>query len=99
MKHLKKSTFIPAMLLVYLIVMAFMGRHILKEGEYLEYFGIIIVSLLCIVGLYYTLRAQERARARKQQETEELEQKAREASEQKTTDDTPTPGDNVSKTE
>ena len=74
MKHLKKSTFIPAMLLVYLIVMAFMGRDILKEGEVLEYFGIIVVSLLCIVGLYYTLRAQERARARRQEEIKKQEQ-------------------------
>lgn len=74
MKHLKKSIFIPAMLLVYLIVMAFMGRDILKEGEVLEYFGIIVVSLLCIVGLYYTLRAQERARARRQEEIKKQEQ-------------------------
>ncbi len=74
MKHLKKSTFIPAMLLVYLIVMAFMGRDILKEGEVLEYFGIIVVSLLCIVGLYYTLRAQERARSRRQEEIKKQEQ-------------------------
>lgn len=74
MKHLKKSIFIPAMLLVYLIVMAFMGRDILKEGEVLEYFGIILVSLLCIVGLYYTLRAQERARARRQEEIKKQEQ-------------------------
>lgn len=76
MKHLKKSIFIPAMLLIYLIVMAFMGRHILKEGEVLEYFGIIVVSLLCIVGLYYTLRAQERARARRQEEMQKQEQSA-----------------------
>ena len=31
MKHLKKSVFIPAMLLIYLIVMAFMGRKITKK--------------------------------------------------------------------
>lgn len=74
MKQLKKSIFIPAMLLVYLIVMAFMGRDILKEGEVLEYFGIILVSLLCIVGLYYILRAQERARARRQEEIKKQEQ-------------------------
>lgn len=74
MKHLKKSIFIPAMLLIYLIVMAFMGRNILKEGEVLEYFGIIFVSLLCIVGLYYTLRAQERARARRQEEMQKQEE-------------------------
>ena len=74
MKQLKKSIFIPAMLLVYLIVMAFMGRDILKEGEVLEYFGIIVVSLLCIVGLYYTLRAQERARSRRQEEIKKQEQ-------------------------
>ncbi len=76
MKHLKKSVFIPAMLLIYLIVMAFMGRNILKEGEILEYFGIIVVSLLCIIALYYTLRAQERARARQQEEAQKQEKEA-----------------------
>lgn len=86
MKQLKKSIFIPAMLLVYLIVMAFMGRDILKEGEILEYFGIILVSLLCIVGLYYTLRAQERARARRQEEIKKQEQADNTSPEEKPTE-------------
>ncbi len=78
MKRIKKSIFIPLLLLIYLAVMAFIGRDILISGNYLEYFGIIAVSLLCIAGLYYTLRTQERMRAQRRRELDELEQKTRE---------------------
>lgn len=80
MKRVQKSVLIPLFLLIYLAVMAFIGRHNLAEGKYLEYFGIIAVSLVCIAGLYYTLRTQEKVRARRRQELEELERKAREES-------------------
>lgn len=81
MKRVQKSVLIPLFLLVYLAVMAFIGRHNLVEGNYWEYFGIIAISLVCIAGLYYTLRTQEKIRARRQQELEELERKSREESE------------------
>ena len=42
MKRIKKSAFIPALLLVYLAVMAYMGRDKLIAGNYLEYFGILV---------------------------------------------------------
>ncbi len=75
MKRFRKSIFIPAILLLYLAVMAYIGRDNLVSGNYLEYFGIIIVSLLCIIGLYYTLRTQERIRARRQSEMDEQKKK------------------------
>ena len=36
MKRIKKSAFIPALLLIYLAVMAYMGREKLFAGNYLE---------------------------------------------------------------
>ncbi|MBR5844347.1 MAG: hypothetical protein IKY75_07185 [Bacteroidaceae bacterium] len=73
MKRIKKSAFIPALLLVYLAVMAYMGRDKLIAGNYLEYFGILVVTLLCIVILFFTLRKQEQVRERRRREAEEQE--------------------------
>ena len=70
MKPLKKSTFIPAVLLLYLAVMAYLGRDKLIAGNYLEYFGILIVTLLCILFLFFTLRKQEQVRDRRRKEME-----------------------------
>lgn len=68
MKRIKKSKLIPAILLIYLCIMAYMGREKLLAGSYLEYFGILVVTLLCIVVLHFTLRKQEQVRERRQQE-------------------------------
>ena len=68
MKRIKKSKLIPAILLIYLCIMAYMGREKLLAGSYLEYFGILVVTLLCIVILHFTLRKQEQVRERRQQE-------------------------------
>lgn len=73
MKRFKKSIFIPSLLLVYLAVMAYMGREKLFAGNYLEYFGILIVTLLCIAILFFTLRKQEQIRERKQKEQQDKE--------------------------
>ena len=73
MKRIKKSKLIPAILLIYLCIMAYKGREKLLAGSYLEYFGILVVTLLCIVILHFTLRKQEQVRERRQQEQEERE--------------------------
>ena len=73
MKRIKKSTFIPVVLLLYLAVMAYVGRDTLLAGNYLEYFGILVVTLLCIVVLFFTLRKQEEVRERRRREQEERE--------------------------
>lgn len=83
MKRLKKSTFIPAVLLIYLAVMAYMGRDKLLSGNYLEYFGILIATLLCIVILFYTLRKQEEIRERKRAELEKSQSTPSEKEENK----------------
>ncbi|MBR6757505.1 MAG: hypothetical protein IKM35_03420 [Bacteroidaceae bacterium] len=68
MKPLKKSIFIPSILLIYLGVMAYMGRDQLLSGNYWEFFGILIVTLLCIIMLHITLRKQEKIRERRRAE-------------------------------
>lgn len=73
MKRFKKSIFIPAVLLIYLAVMAYMGRDKFIAGNYLEYFGILVVTLLCIVILFFTLRKQEAIRERRRKEQLERE--------------------------
>ena len=62
MKKLKRSTVIPLCLLIYLAVMAWMGRTRLADGEYLYYFGVLGISLLIIVALYWSLRRKEKLR-------------------------------------
>ena len=37
---IKKSTFLPAILLIYLFVMAYIGRDLLFAGEYVHYFSV-----------------------------------------------------------
>ncbi len=45
---MKKSTYIPLILLVYLGVMSYIGRGEFFAGNYLYYFGIIGITLLCM---------------------------------------------------
>ena len=86
MKRIRKSVFIPSLLLIYLAIMAYMGRDKLLAGNYLEYFGILIVTLLCITILLFTMRKQEQIRDRKQRELEEKEHDTPKPEEEKETD-------------
>ena len=65
---IKRSVVFPLIMLAYLGVMAWIGRDRLEKGEYLYYFGIIGVSLLIIVLLYFSLRKKEQLRDRREQE-------------------------------
>lgn len=56
----KKSTWLPLLLLVYLFVMAYIGRGQVAAGKYLQYFGVMGVSLLVIVLLHFVLKRKER---------------------------------------
>lgn len=60
MKPVKKSTWLPALLLVYLAVMSWIGRGELAAGHTLYYFGIIGLTLLCIITLHFFLRRRGR---------------------------------------
>ena len=77
---LKRSTVIPLCLLVYLAVMAWMGRGRLLAGEYLYYFGVLGGSLAIIALLYWSLRRKESLRRKHEEELygtyEDAEEKA-----------------------
>ena len=61
---LKKSTYLPALLAVYLIVMATIGRG-LATTKPLEYYAVLDISAGVIVLLHFTLRKKERLAERK----------------------------------
>lgn len=44
------------MLLIYLAVMSYIGRGELAAGNYLYYFGLIFLTLVCILLLHLHLR-------------------------------------------
>ncbi len=56
---LKKSTNLPALLAVYLIVMATIGRG-LAISKPLEYYAVLAISAGVIVLLHFVLRKKER---------------------------------------
>ena len=72
----KKSTWLPLLLLVYLMVMASVGRGQVAAGKYLQYFGVMGVSLLVIVLLHFTLKHKERLKKLREND-EELPQRSR----------------------
>lgn len=69
MKKSNRSTLLPAALLVYLAVMAYLGYPHLQAGETLFYFGVIGSSLVIIALLFIILRKRDKIR---QQRDEEL---------------------------
>jgi TRAP-type uncharacterized transport system fused permease subunit len=69
---IKKTILIPAMLLVYLIVMATLGYPDFARGKSsaAEYFGTIAISLLAIVLLYFNFRYRDRLRQKRDAEND-----------------------------
>ena len=70
---MKRYNLIPLLLLVYLAVMAYFGRGMLLSGNYWEYFGIIVITLLIIFALRWALKRREMIRdeRRKKQDASE----------------------------
>ncbi|MDE6137027.1 MAG: hypothetical protein K2F97_06090 [Muribaculaceae bacterium] len=66
---IKRSTLIPAVLLVYLAVMAAIGYSDYAAGRMsaLYYFGIIAITLVVLVLLHFSLRRREKFRDNKKQ--------------------------------
>ena len=54
--------------MVYLGVMAWVGRSRLEDGDYLYYFGVIGGSLAIIALLYWSLRRKEALRRKREEE-------------------------------
>ena len=69
MKKLKRSTVIPAILLVYLAVMASIGYPAYAEGRTrpLEYFGIIAITLMVVVLLHFNIKRRDRLQRERQE--------------------------------
>ena len=65
---IKRSTLIPAILLVYLAVMASIGWRQYASGAMsaTEYFGIIAITLAVIVLLHFNMKRRERLRAERE---------------------------------
>ena len=66
---LRRSTIIPALLLIYLGVMSYIGRSRLLDGDHLFYFGVIGATLLCIALLHFFLRRRERLADKRSRDT------------------------------
>lgn len=60
----KRSTWLPVLLLIYLAVMAYMGIPSLKTGQTKpgEYAAIIVITLVCIALLHFFLKKRENRR-------------------------------------
>lgn len=59
---MKRSTIIPLLLTAYLGFMAWIGRDEFIRGNYLYYFGIIGITLVCIILLRIFLLKREKLR-------------------------------------
>ena len=55
---MKRSTYLPLILLVYLAIMSYVGRGEFYAGNYGYYFGIIGCTLVCIVLLHFFVKKQ-----------------------------------------
>ena len=65
---IKRSVVFPIIMLIYLAVMAWIGRGNLTQGNYLYYYGIVAVSLIIIFLLFLSLRKKEQLREKREQE-------------------------------
>lgn len=63
---IKKSTYLPAILLVYLLCMAYIGKDILLKEDYLYYFSVFGLSLIIIILLHFSLKKKEKRDEEKQ---------------------------------
>jgi membrane protein implicated in regulation of membrane protease activity len=72
MKKVNKAILVPAVLLVYLAVMAYIGLDGLKSGQtpLWQYVITIIASLIIIVALHFVLKKRQRLA---QERTEDIE--------------------------
>ena len=74
---IKRSTIIPAILFVYLVVMSTIGWKQYASGAMsaTEYFGIIAITLAVIVLLHFNIKRRERLRAEREADVHRNEKK------------------------
>ena len=63
MAKIKRSTLVPILLFIYLIVMASIGwrEYAIGKTSALYYFGIIGITVVCIILLHFSLKRRERS--------------------------------------
>ena len=59
---LKKSILLPAALLIYTLVLAYLGRDMIENGSKIEYLATLGISLLIIVLLHIVLKKKEKTK-------------------------------------
>ncbi len=59
---LKKSILLPAALLIYTLVLAYLGRDMIENGGKIEYLATLGISLLIIVLLHIVLKKKEKTK-------------------------------------
>lgn len=67
---MKKSTYIPLLLLIYLGVMSYIGRGEFLSGNYFYYFGIIGTTLVCIILLHFFMKKRDRLRREREKDND-----------------------------
>ena len=66
---MKRSILIPAILIIYLGVMAYLGwPEFSAQGKYLEFTAVIIVTLAIITGIFFLLRRRDKMRRENQKQ-------------------------------
>ncbi len=72
---MKRYNIIPLALLIYLAIMAYMGRDMLLSGNHWEYFSIIGVTLFVIFILRWALKRREKIRQERREKLDSQERR------------------------
>lgn len=72
---MKRYDIIALLLVIYLAVMAYLGRGMLLSGNYWEYFGIIGFTLLIILALRWALKRREKIRNERRQRQDAMDRR------------------------
>lgn len=72
---MKRYDIIALLLVIYLAVMAYLGRGMLLSGNYWEYFGIIGFTLLIILALRWALKRREKIRNERRQKQDVMDRR------------------------
>ena len=58
-RRMRRSVWLPCVLVLYLGIMSYVGLPIYRAGNYLHYFGVIGVTLVVIIMLHIFLKKRE----------------------------------------
>lgn len=66
-RRFKKSTIVPAILLVYLAFMAYIGRNMFYSDERAKYIAVIAVTIAIIILLHFSLKRKEKLQQQREE--------------------------------